>query len=93
MNWWRDAPEGHVSVVIGLVLVALGCVVSLYDQDWRWLATTAGISLALAAWTYAIAWMYHRWFRPRPAWQCRGCGYDLRGLAQSTPCPECGRRG
>jgi len=30
--------------------------------------------------------------RPRrQTWQCRGCGYDLRGLTDGVRCPECGR--
>jgi hypothetical protein len=31
-----------------------------------------------------------RYFR-RPAWECRSCRYDLRGIPDDAPCPECGR--
>ncbi len=27
----------------------------------------------------------------RQPWQCRGCGYDMRGHIDSATCPECGR--
>lgn len=26
----------------------------------------------------------------RPPWICRGCAYDMRGIPEGTPCPECG---
>jgi hypothetical protein len=32
---------------------------------------------------------WRRW-RFRQPWQCRGCGYDRRGLGPEAPCPECG---
>lgn len=36
------------------------------------------------------AWLYRR-SRVRDAHACGKCGYDLRGLADDAPCPECGR--
>lgn len=41
--------------------------------------------LAGAGWLLArrAGWMYF-------SWQCRGCGYDVRGIAAGV-CPECGR--
>lgn len=32
-----------------------------------------------------------RAYRRRRGHLCRHCGYDLRGLSSSTPCPECGQ--
>ena len=36
-----------------------------------------------------VAWVMAR-FR-RPAWECKRCRYDLRGIPEDAPCPECGR--
>jgi uncharacterized protein (TIGR03382 family) len=47
-------------------------------------ATLAVVSLALVV----IAW--RRRLGPRPAYVCRNCGYDRRGVAADAPCPECG---
>lgn len=41
--------------------------------------------LFAASWRLALAKGWHR-----HDWQCRGCGYDVRGLAAAV-CPECGR--
>ena len=40
----------------------------------------------------AAAYFLGRRMKPaRYPWQCRRCGYDLRGSAQSSACRECGR--
>ena len=31
---------------------------------------------------------WRKWYRKD--WQCWGCGYDLRNIAEGEPCPECG---
>jgi len=92
MKWMQDAPEGGVSVLIGITLVGLGCIVSLYDQNWRWLLTTSVFSVLFVGWTYGVAYIYHSRGRPRPVWECPSCRYDRRGLAHGTACPECGRK-
>lgn len=61
---------------------------------------TAGFALDTLAFTPAWYLALHllrapvaaviRHFR-RPPWECRGCRYDLRGLPEDAPCPECGR--
>jgi hypothetical protein len=46
------------------------------------------IAALLALWPAArLMW---RWWHPtRKAWECRACGYDLRGSG-APACPECG---
>ena len=44
--------------------------------------------VAVSAVFPVLSWRARR--RHRAAWQCKACGYDLRGSAGS-PCPECGR--
>lgn len=36
-----------------------------------------------------VAWVFNRF--KVPPWACRKCRYDLRGLPEDAPCPECGR--
>jgi hypothetical protein len=75
------------------------------DRRWRWgfawePAQTGGFprSLAMPLWPAffpvfirSCAWWWNdiRMWRRRPG-HCRRCGYDLRGLAEGSPCPECG---
>lgn len=60
----------------------------------RWLWSGAAYNAAglgvLAAFVLSLGWLpaWLRSFRKQP-WQCRRCGYDLRGIAANT-CPECG---
>jgi hypothetical protein len=49
---------------------------------WAWLLADGGITV--------LAW--RRWRRWRPPGFCPKCGYDLRGLASGSACPECGRK-
>lgn len=38
------------------------------------------------------AWSWWRFLHPpKSPTACRGCGYELAGLAAAAPCPECGR--
>jgi len=68
-----------------------------FNFQWRLEGPTLGSdSWSLPLWpVYAAGvgvWGV-RWARRRLAWkewQCKGCGYDLRGLAGGV-CPECGR--
>lgn len=68
--------------VMGLVLAAVGVAYS--PEQWvdRLIMIGAGAAASLLL-VFA---------RARPAWECRGCGYDLRSTLGTVPCPECGRR-
>jgi len=48
------------------------------------------IPLTLCGVPSAIAWRAHLRRRRRGPASCPSCGYDLRGLPASAPCPECG---
>lgn len=53
------------------------------------LAFTPVWYLALHLLRAPVAFIINR-FR-RPPWECRRCRYDLRGLPEDSPCPECGQ--
>ncbi|HMN41800.1 MAG TPA: hypothetical protein PKE29_13220 [Phycisphaerales bacterium] len=69
-----------------------GSIGSLLGPGRRWyLELPLWIPFAGAAAIAALAWRTH--LRPRSPAElaaCPACGYDLRGLAPSAPCPECG---
>jgi len=55
----------------------------------RSLSLNAGLAVPAALIAGISAWALWR-DRTRRAWECARCGYDLRGLRESAPCPECG---
>ena len=58
-----------------------------------WSGLALNVSLCSLAWGFAIFcgfWLRH--MRRRRAFECVKCGYNLRGLPPTTPCPECGTR-
>ncbi len=52
------------------------------------LAYVAAVNLVLCS--MMVWWGVRARRRARPAYLCRGCGYDLRGIV-ATVCPECGK--
>jgi hypothetical protein len=46
------------------------------------------IPLAASGLLTGVTWW--RWWTAAAPGGCAGCGYDLKGLAPNTPCPECG---
>lgn len=44
------------------------------------------IPLVVSGGLWAVAWLK----RYRDPWECRGCGYDVRGIRDDR-CPECGK--
>ncbi len=50
-----------------------------------WVLWAPGIALGTLP---ALGWVARR--RARNRGLCFSCGYDLRGIAQDMPCPECG---
>lgn len=90
MKWLRDSPETGSAIAVAVFVVILGSIVSLYDQTWSWLAMAAFLSVMLVGVAFMLGWAHHRSPAARPPWACPECGYDRRGLAAGSPCPECG---
>lgn len=100
--YWGEAVPGRARAGVS---VRFRPTVARFDPDWhdypaRFDSAGAMISphwwfvrapLWIPAVTFAAPWIgaaVWRRTRRRP-WQCRGCGYDLRGLGAPV-CPECG---
>ena len=87
----RDHSWLAIATPVALVVLILGCIVSLYVQTWEPMIISAaliGSILAISALTLLI--LDRVWRTPKP-WECPHCRYDRRGLPRQAACPECGR--
>jgi hypothetical protein len=91
MRWLHNSPETGSAIMVAVFVVILGSVVALYDQTWYWLAIAGTLGAMLVGVAFMLGWAHHRSPASRPPWMCPNCGYDRRGLAAGSPCPECGR--
>jgi hypothetical protein len=72
----------------------------MWDQSWQWLPRfrmgNFGMHAVVPLWAPFLgftmpAGLLWRARAGRARSDCRGCGYDLRGLAEGAVCPECGK--
>ena len=90
--WWWDFPGGRDIIDIG-IFRHVGSLDSASLAFWP-----SGYSGRFCLWPIALApallgsaiIVSRRWWRHKPG-HCLACGYDLRGLATGTGCPECGK--
>jgi peptidoglycan/LPS O-acetylase OafA/YrhL len=88
----RDTHALAAIVLVGLFVLTLACVVSLYTQTWHWLLAAAIFVVVLAVVAAGVDGWVRLLYRRTPSWQCSTCGYDRRGLPPGQTCPECGKR-
>lgn len=87
--------RGRIGAIVIASLTALACVLVLLSGGPDAQAFVAGASAQVCFWL-ALAWVAHarlqhiETIKANQPPRCRACGYDLRGAAPGTPCPECG---
>jgi uncharacterized membrane protein HdeD (DUF308 family) len=79
-------------LILGVPLVLIGSVIvtrAVLNGDL--VSGALGFLLALVPGAAVIVKSARaRHVQARPPWACPRCGYDRRGLDDSTACPECG---
>lgn len=79
---WRAGPAGNGPLFNSRGLVPLRIF---------WTGLVVNVALLMSAWYgLALGVAGVRRLVRRPAHACRRCRYDLRGLPEGAPCPECG---
>jgi hypothetical protein len=81
-GWSVAAHTPRVTVLPAVVQIPIGSSMTIYN-----VIVPLWVPILLIG--APTAWLWRR-DRPRPAYACRTCGYDLRGVENGDPCPECG---
>jgi hypothetical protein len=85
----------HGPWLAGMAVVAVPTLLTAYltaafiDWDLSPLVSLIASSVAYVAVSCTYGSFAAEWFAP-PIHECRGCGYDCRGLGEIARCPECG---
>ena len=80
-------------VFTGVYVPLVGVTVNAASYTWGRAVGNGVVLLCAGMYVVVPVRLYRRcrWLLRLEAWQCRGCGYDLRGLEGEVVCPECGR--
>ena len=92
-------PAAHKHVPLGTWVKLMGLIVAVCIAQqaaegfpWRLPGLWGQFCLVLLVPLLPTLWLRYRYGLPKPG-HCGGCGYDLRGLAAGSKCPECGKGG
>lgn len=78
------------SIVFVVALVICFAAVLLWIAGGNVSLALAALAITCGPWLL-LAWVWGCWMvrHDKRSWQCKACGYDLRGIAGDV-CPECG---